>query len=122
MGQSLAAKFQNNQDEVLAYTRMYGQMQACERFQVSYLAFHDWLKKVTGDENYGLGPQVGRQTGENLDSQLVQRFADYVIKTKALLDAKDERIVLLESRLKTYEKRNYDMALPVLKMMEAVQA
>ncbi len=119
MGQPYRIRLHEIKDEVLAFTKQYGWQRAMDKYELrDPIAFWGWLKLVTGNPDYGAHPEVGFGSAPNLDTGIVEKFAHYVVKTQALLSAKDDRIAYLESICKTYEKRNYDLALPVLRMLE----
>jgi len=108
MAQSLKNRFNGNTQEVLQYTRLFGQRAAMLKFKhpgtvcLDGIAFRGWLKDVAGDENYGLNPQMSGLNiprGQNPIEYVFSRLADSMVDLKGQLAEKNERIKSLEDEV-----------------------
>jgi predicted ATP-grasp superfamily ATP-dependent carboligase len=112
MAQALRNRFNGNKQEVLEYVGRYGISEAMNKYGVSgYLAMRKWVTEETGDENYGINPKFTKLTpraGESLFEEFLERFANWIVNTKAPLEAKvkeqDKTIKELRAQLQFYQK------------------
>jgi hypothetical protein len=98
MAQSLEARFNGNWEEVIEYTRVWGSFKAMDKYEVrDYIAFKNFLKKKTGDPNFGLRPVLGN-SNNTID---FKHFLDTVVDTITALkkERDDARAELKQARL-----------------------
>ena len=80
---SLHTRLDQQKETVLSVTAKFGRWRAMRDFKVSdYGCFHNWLKEVTGDENFGLNPAICLDGHKTLGDQLVAAFINTVLALK----------------------------------------
>lgn len=86
---SLHTRLDPTKDEVLEVARNFGVFRAMAIFGVNdYLAFRNWLKEVTGDEDFGAHPKLSLNGNQTVGDQLV----DAILRKLANLQAENERL------------------------------
>ena len=82
--QSLKAKFNGNCQEVLDFIGTYGVFAGMTKYQVKdYAAMRNWLKEVTGDENFGISPKFDTYPGETAFDKLAKALCKTIWEVMA---------------------------------------
>lgn len=72
---SLHKRLDYQMEEVLKVAALFGQLRAMDKFGIkSTIGFRKWLREVTGNENYGIGPEFPHFNHQTLGEQLVNTF------------------------------------------------
>jgi len=99
MAQSLKARFNGKEGEVIEYTRIWGREKAREHFGLGpgSLAFDNFIEEATGDPHFGLRPVLGN-SNNSID---FKHFLDTVVDTVTRLkkERDDARAELHRARL-----------------------
>lgn len=121
MAKSLKVRFQGREQEILDYTKNFGQLKAMDKEHTSYLAFRAWLKDETGNENYGLTPELGYfniPAGKDAYVHLFEKLRDYLAEMPALLEKKDREIQVLRAQLATFtQNRQAELEPQILELL-----
>lgn len=116
---ALHKRLDHQKEAVLAVTRRFGRSRAMQKFQVNdYLCFSRWLEEVTGDENFGLRPEISLDTRQTLGDQLVAAFLRKVARLQAENEELRERVEYLESQLDGHKELEELQALAVLEVCQ----
>lgn len=117
---SLHTRLDEQKEAVLSYTRKFGRFKAMVEFGVSdYACFIKWLEEVTGDEMYGITPQISLDGHKTLGDQLVTAFLCKVAQLEAQNQELRDRVKELEEQL---EGTGEVEGKQVLAVMEVCQA
>lgn len=112
---SLHTRLDPIKTEVLDYTRRLGRSRAMAKFGVlSYVSFTTWLAEETGDENYGLVPEISLGGRENLGTQLVEAFLRKLADLEARLAERNAMVKYLEAQLEQRREVEENQALTVM--------
>lgn len=107
---SIRQRLDGHRDDFLRDAKLWGIPKTMTKYGFKdYVAVKKYVIEETGDENYGLRPQLGSINSSDSDNALevfIQKFADFVVRKEAEVKRKDERIELLETRLSYYEKQD----------------
>lgn len=102
---SLHERLDPQKEEVLRVTETFGRFKAMRQFRVlTYDRFHNWLKEVTGDENFGLRPKISLDGRQTLGEQLVYAFIRKVAQLEAENERLRQRVEILELQLSPAEE------------------
>lgn len=120
---SLRSRFNGKSDEVLDCVRRFGVHETMRRYEVrDYLSMVRWVKEMTGVDNYGKNPEfspLSSSSSTSLLNQLVEGFADYVVRKETEIKRKDEKIEMLMKKLAYYEAFELDTVEPkIVKVIE----
>ena len=103
---SLHTRLDYRKDEVLKFTAQHGQFGAMNEFDIrSYDRFNQWLKEVTGDENFGLCPTLSIDGRRTLGEQLVDAFLLKVAQLQAEKEELRAQVEMLK-RVATLNRRH----------------
>lgn len=80
MGKSLRARFNGQAEEVVQYCRDFGPWKTMDKYDCTYIPLLNFLKEMTGDENIGLSPALPGDNGNLLAENLVDAFANRLLK------------------------------------------
>ena len=117
---SLHKRLDYQEEAVLSVCRKFGRFRAMREFGVSdYPAFAKWLKEVTGDENYGLNPQIRLDSSQTLGDQLVDAFLRKVAQLQAQNEELREQIAYLKWQLEQAGEKEQSQALAILEVCQA---
>ncbi len=117
---SLHKRLDPQKEAVLSMVRKFGRFKAMDEFEVrDYPGFVKWLKEVTGDENFGLNPQISLDGHQTLGDQLVSAFLCKVAKLQAQNEELREHIKALNWQLERNGEKEEAQALAVLEVCQA---
>lgn len=115
--QTLKTRLDPIKNQVLEAAETYGRFYAMTQFHVSsYDRFKNWLKGVTGNENFGLRPKIDLASRQPLGDQLVEAFLLKVSQLEGQLTEKDQRIRFLEWQLTQGKNKDLTQAIAVLEV------
>ena len=93
---SLAKRFEGQEGEIVDYVKAWGKYKAMDRYGVAdVLAFNKFLDAQGCDEKIGLNPTFIRSDVHSVGEQLVDAFADKLLKVTELnqkLTAENEEL------------------------------
>ena len=116
---SLHTRLDPQKDAVLKVTGIFGRWRAMQVFEVKdYLCFNDWLKEVTGDENFGLNPKISLNGRGSLGDQVVAAFIQTVLTLKDQVKALREENEYLKRQLENDGSKEELQTLAVLQVCE----
>lgn len=117
---SLHARLDPIKDEVLSFTEEFGRFKAMSQFGVrDYLCFSNWLKEVTGNENFGINPKICLDGHRTLGDQLVDAFLRKVAELQTERETLRQRIDYLEWQLAAASEKEEKQALAILEVCQA---
>jgi len=117
---SLHVRLDPQKEAVLDLTRKFGRFKAMAEFGVSdYVCFAKWLEEVTGNENFGLNPQISLNGRQTLGDQLVTSFLRKVAQLQAQNEELRDRVKDLNWQLEGVGEKEERQALAVLEVCQA---
>jgi hypothetical protein len=100
MAVALRNKLATRKEEVLEYTKRYGQGQAMTRYDVTPIAFHKLMSRWTGDENYGSNPQINMESPKGVGDQLVEAILRKIYKLENDNQRLKEKLQIMQFQLR----------------------
>jgi hypothetical protein len=114
MAKSLEVRLReiDGEEDFLQDVEWFGRSKALDMWDEKLGGFHDFvslqrfLERETGDPDFGKIPKLDTTTYKNQTQVLLEGFADFVLRTKTQLEAKEKYIKELEMKIKYLEYQN----------------
>ncbi|MBA7563509.1 hypothetical protein ES708_05168 [subsurface metagenome] len=116
---SLHTRLGYRKDKVVDFTRKYGQFAAMSEFGAhDLICFRRWLKEVTGNENFGLRPEIGGYRYGSVAEQFVAAFICKVTQLQAENETLRSRVRVLEREVSINRHADEELLVAALEVCQ----